>query len=430
MAHSNSPYWKWTYKAAGLAVALTLAGWGTGAEAMEPAAPGLQGAGAGEAPAVPGRGNSPKVLDDLLLDVGAQVSSFGGMYHDEQGRLVVRLTRAEDKPAAQRAIAAIFGVERIPAEGIVAAPAQHSFARLKELQQRITPDVLSLRGAVLTDVDEKTNRVTIGVSDLEARGNMEQRLKALGVPSDMVEVVDVNPIYPASVQGGWRPVPGGVQIEWTPGRYCTLGFTALWGGTLGYVTNSHCSTTMGSLDYGASGQPALSSVAGYEAVDPAFQTGGSCPAGRLCRNSDSAFFSAAGGVGVTPLIAATPGPNQLSINAWLEVPAKVDYPAQGQFVYKTGRTTGTTGGTINFACATVNAGGAVHTYYCNYIASNSYQVAAGGDSGSPVYIRSGNNATLVGLMWGAGPTDFAFSPVGGVRADLGIVPYCQGYKGC
>ncbi|HYO72342.1 MAG TPA: hypothetical protein VEU33_40350 [Archangium sp.] len=368
----------------------------------------------------------------MLLDVGAQVNSFGGMYHDEQGRLVVRLTRAADKPAAQRAIAAIFGAARIPAEGVVVATAQHSFAKLKGLQQRITPDVLSLKGAVLTDVDEKTNRVTVGVSDLEARGNMEQRLKALGVPSDMVEIIEVNPIYPTSVQGGWRPVPGGVQIEWTSGRYCTNGFTALWGSTLGYVTNSHCSTVMGSLDYGASGQPALSSVAAYEAVDPPFQTGGSgsCPAGRLCRNSDSAFFRVASGVSVTPLIPLTPGPNNLSISGWLEVPARVDYPAQGQFIYKTGRTTGTTGGTITQACATINAGGAVHTYYCNYIASNSYQMAAGGDSGGPVYILSGNTATLVGMMWGAGSTEIGFSPMGGVRADLGIVPYCQGYRGC
>ncbi|HYO72344.1 MAG TPA: hypothetical protein VEU33_40360, partial [Archangium sp.] len=366
----------------------------------------------------------------LLLDVGAQVNSFGGMYHDEQGRLVVRLTRAADKPAAQRAIAAIFGAERIPAEGVVVAPAQHSFAKLKGLERRITPDVLSLKGTVFTDVDEKTNRVTIGVSDLEARGNVERRLKALGAPSDMVEVVDAEPVYPTStVQGPWRAVPGGVQIE-TPGYYCTLGFSALWGGTLGFVTNSHCTATMGGVNYGAAGQPTLASVVGYEANDPAFHSGGSCPAGRLCRNSDSAFFSAASGVGFAPLIAVTPGPDQLNVSGWLEVPARVDYPAQGQVVWKTGRTTGTTGGTIYLACANVNSANSPYTYYCNYSASNSFRVAAGGDSGSPVYYRSGNNATLVGLLWGGGDTHFTFSPMGGVRADLGIVPYCQGYRGC
>lgn len=138
---------------------------------------------------------------------------------------------------------------------------------------------------------------------------------------------------------------------------------------------------------------------------------------------------------VLPLVgcsnAATPGPFNLSVAAWLEVPAKTLSLAQGQVVTKTGRTTGTTSGTIQWACATVNST-TPHTYFCNYIATNTMEISRGGDSGSPVYLRSGNNATLAGLLWGGGsnPWHFAFAPLGAVQNELGVLPYCQGFRTC
>lgn len=122
----------------------------------------------------------------------------------------------------------------------------------------------------------------------------------------------------------------------------------------------------------------------------------------------------------------------LSISAWLEVPSKVTYPAQGQVVHKTGRTTGTTSGTIQWACADINSGGTPHTYLCNYIATSSSQNGSGGDSGSPVYIASPGAATITGVMWGAGssPWNFSFSPLGSIENELGVLPYCQGFVGC
>jgi hypothetical protein len=413
---------KWMRRAVGISLAFSLAGGGTAVAEPEPpaVAPGARGP------------QARRTLDESLLEVSATVPGFGGLYHDEQGRLVIRLMRDFEGPAAQRAIAAVFGPEMLPAAGVVYAPARFSFASLKALQERVTPDVLSHVGAVMTDVDEKGNRVVVGVENSEVRQRILKRLEALRVPQDMVEVVEMSPLMPTNtVQAGWRPITGGLQIE-TPGKYCTLGFPALLGTTLGFVTNSHCTQTQGGVESTQAYQPtiATSNLAGTELVDPPYSSGGSCPAGRICRRSDSAFFRA--DTTINPLIAATPGAFNLNISSWLSVPSKTLSLAQGQTVFKTGRTSGTTSGTIQWACATVNSGGTSHTYYCNYIATNSTQNGQGGDSGSPVYFLSGSNATLAGLMWGAGsnPWNFSFSPLSAVQDELGIIPYCQGNTGC
>jgi hypothetical protein len=143
-----------------------------------------------------------RTLDDSLLQVGAAVPGFGGMYYDEKGRLVVRLVHASAAPAAKRAIATVFGPEKIPEEGLVTAPAAHTFAQLKALQERITPDVLSQADAVFTDVDERTNRVAIGIEGAQARPGIEKILERLGGVRDAIDIVEVGPVLPTSVQGG------------------------------------------------------------------------------------------------------------------------------------------------------------------------------------------------------------------------------------
>lgn len=400
-------------RAALLGAALWLGGFGGTAMAQGLATPSPVSAGhdARRAP----------TLDEALLQVEAAAPGFGGMYYDDTGRLVLRMKHAPAAPAAERAIAAIFGKEKIPAAGVVTQPATWSFGQLKAMQERVTPEVLSIAGVVLTDVDERNNRVAIGVENAEARSRVERVLERLGVTRAAIDLVEVSPIQPSSLQWLWRPLAGGLQIETpTPGKYCTLGFSAFQNGTPGFVTNSHCTQTQGGVESTPAYQPTWPDYVGTEVTDPSYASGGSCPAGRLCRYSDSAFIQANS---FNYYVAVTPGPNNTSVSNWLLVSGTVQYPSQGQTVHKTGRTTGTTSGTIQWACATINST-TPHTYFCNYIATNSTQIAAGGDSGSPVFLLSGNNsATLTGLLWGAGTNHFAFAPLGSVQSELGVTPY-------
>jgi hypothetical protein len=406
-------------RAAVLGAALGLGASGGTALAQGPATPGPGLA--GTRPDAPNAGR-PRTLDDALLEVEAAAPGFGGMYYDDKGRLVLRLTHAPAAPAAERAIAAVFGREKLPAAGVVTEPAAWSFRQLKALQERVTPEVLSLAGVVLTDVDERSNRVAIGVENAEARSRVERVLARLGVTRAAIDIVEVSAVIPNNIQGGWRPLAGGPQLE-TPGKYCTLGFSAYQGGTPGFVTNSHCTQTQGGVEYTPAYQSVQPDYVGTEVTDPFYASGGSCPAGRICRYSDSAFFQAS--TSINYYVAQTPGPFNLTVSSWLLATGAVQYPSQGQTVYKTGRSSGTTSGTIQWACATINSGGTPHTYYCNYIATSPAQNAAAGDSGSPVYFISGNTATLTGLMWGSGwnPWHFAFAPLGTVQYELGVTPY-------
>ena len=66
-------------------------------------------------------------------------------------------------------------------------------------------------------------------------------------------------------------------------------------GVLGFLTASHCTPQQWGYDGSAVQQNDAGGVIGVELADPSHWTGTvngfNCPAGRLCRESDAAFFS-------------------------------------------------------------------------------------------------------------------------------------------
>lgn len=93
---------------------------------------------------------------------------------------------------------------------------------------------------------------------------------------------------PATLQGKNRPLLNGIQIS-SGGGICTLGATAVRNGVAGFVTNSHCTNVQGGVESTQFFQAAGSDQVGVEVADPSYFTGDSCPIGRRCRYSDSAF---------------------------------------------------------------------------------------------------------------------------------------------
>ena len=87
-------------------------------------------------------------------------------------------------------------------------------------------------------------------------------------------------------------------------------------------------------------------------------------------------------------------------------------------IYKSGKTTGVTSGTIEGIGVTVNQNG--WSYYNQVKASYS---SAGGDSGAPVYRISFDNLYIIGIHHGVDDDGYAyFSPLSGVVSDLGVYP--------
>jgi hypothetical protein len=321
--------------------------------------------------------------------------------------------------------------ERLSQKGVEIREGQYDFLDLHRWQQQMSPDALALPGVVFTDIDDMTNRLRIGITDLP--GGMravEELLSTVGVPREAVLISETKPVFPA-LRNRRRPLRGGLQINFRNNLLCSLGFIADRQGIRGFVTNSHCTTTQGGVEGTVYHQPIANSSnneVGVEIADPFYFTGGSCPPGRRCRFSDSAFVRATTNTSVGTIAR----PPIVSIN-WNGVDIFTNTgevaPLVGQSVTKVGRTTGRTSGTVQQTCAPYNVADTDITLLCQSRATYSNAL---GDSGSPVFrITSTPIVNLGGIHWGMiGGVIGVFSPITNIQmsGELGPISTCFG--GC
>jgi hypothetical protein len=322
----------------------------------------------------------------------------------------------------------VGGGERLSSNGLEILEGQYDFLDLYRWQQQMSLAVLPLPGVVFTDIDDMTNRLRIGITDLPGRMRaVEELLSTLDVPREAVLISETKPVWP-ELRNRRRPLRGGLQINY-PGWLCTLGFVADRQGVRGFVTNSHCTTTQGWVEGTVYHQPIIDSnnnQVGVEIRDPIYFIGGSCPPGKRCRFSDSAFVRAT----TTTSLGIIARPPIVSIN-WNGVDNFASTgevaPLMGQSVTKVGRTTGRTSGWVEQTCAPFNVAGTNITLLCQSRASYS---CAGGDSGSPVFRITSPPAivNLGGIHWGSGGV---FSPITNIQmsGELGPISTCAG-GGC
>jgi hypothetical protein len=362
------------------------------------------------------------------------------MYLDQDGTMKVYMV-GQKEPANDNLISSlndvitreIGGGQRLTNSGVEVIEGQYSFLDLHSWHQELSPVALSLPGVVFTDLDEKSNRLRIGVEDSkEAFEAVEKSLDGLSVPREAVEISITKPIYPY-LRNFRRPLRGGLQINF--GNFlCTLGFIAVRNGVNGYVTNSHCTTTQGGVQNTVEHQPIASGTTnrvGIEIADPTYFSGSGCPAGRVCRRSDSSFIQVPHPSGPAVAIArgtiARPAVNSFTWNGVdiFNITSEGSAVA-GQAVTKVGRTTGRTAGTVTQTCVNTNVSGTTITQLCQTFANYGN---AGGDSGSPVFrITSLPSVILVGINWGGNGTTSVFSPITNIQQELGALNTCAG--GC
>lgn len=361
--------------------------------------------------------------DDELVRMGKSIPGFGGLFYDEEGRPNVYLL----DPGTAGPVAKSLGA------GVHIRQGDYEFAELVGWRLELRA-LLALPGVVYLDVDETMNRVVLGVDATSRsksldRDRLERELQFRAVPREAVVVRETAPFAEVlGVQDKFRPAPGGVQIHFTS-FLCTLGFNATLGKVSGFVTNSHCSAARGTSDGTRYYQSTTAGGAiGTKMVDPAYITDSRCPAGRKCRFSDSAFVKYdKKNLGNFARIARPTGAGSLNLNpggARFTIKGKADGAAAGQVVNKVGRSTGWSAGPVTSTCVDISSSVTEYTMFCQGLARAN---VAGGDSGSPVFVRTKrNDVTLVGLLWaggtdGAGNTVFAFSPLENVELELGAL---------
>lgn len=375
---------------------------------------------------------TPVTLDDVFWAIGEQVAEFGGLYFDERGAATVVLTELGALGDAEQAVLEYFDAERLGSETLNAVEGLYGFIELHTYRV-MARDVLTVPGVTSLDTDEVANRVSIGLERAEDRAAAEDKLDELGVPLEVVELEVTGALeYSApDYQAELRPMKAGIQIarslpDPTMMGICTMGPISDRFGLRGYLTNSHCTPSIGFVDGNAFSQPSIadpSFAAGTEMVDPPLFTqaqNAACPSGAMCRWSDSAF------VQTTPFSPTRRGRILTDTPAWhtRKITAKEYFPLCGDNVSKSGRTTGQTAGEVTSTCVEIGPGGEVtNTWLCQYKADFDNEK---GDSGSPVYKTTyPDTATLYGLYWGfsekLGAKRAIFSGVANVEADLGFL---------
>lgn len=364
-------------------------------------------------------GPVPRTLEREMLEMGERIPGFGGMFYDAQGYPNVYLREPGD--AAQ--------VKSL-GDNLRVLKGDYEFRQLVRWRDELK-GIMNLPGVVLLDADESLNRVRIGMDKQSRRkalqrNRLERELIFKNIPREAVVVEEVEPFVKAqTVQDTFRPVPGGVQIAFsTPAGLngCTLGYNAFGRFGFGFITNSHCSFTQGGVQGTIYYQNLPNLRIGVEVDDPAYGPLPGCPAGRVCRYSDSLFaLYDDPALGDFPHVVNTNLGSLDTIAPIRTVRAEVSFPSVGQVVYKVGRTTGSSGGTVTASCVTVNVGGTNISLLCQDVVNASAWL---GDSGSPVFFIV-NSATgdiySVGLLWGVNGsgTQFIMSALENIEFELG-----------
>lgn len=135
-------------------------------------------------------------IDDQFAMVADRVPTFGGAYLDQGGTLVILLTEPSEEAGRQSrdALVEIMG-DQFAVERYTVLEARYSFTDLKRWYEsmrdfhRVAPDL------VLTDIDERRNRIKIGLQDPDRyRAAVEAKLDRLGIPRDAVPIEKSEPI--------------------------------------------------------------------------------------------------------------------------------------------------------------------------------------------------------------------------------------------
>lgn len=283
------------------------------------------GAAASPAPDQPQVKEPPyKNADQILAEIGAAVPGFGGYYlqYDPPpcgyygalgpgcggpylGIAYVYMLDTSQQQEARRALEMLVGAERVSQEirEIRVLQGQYSMAQLSQwyaLWHALRASVL-IDGIYWTDLAEGKNRIELRVTEQAAKINVEAKLQGLGIPREAVDIVMGTGIFKRethTLDSQFDLLLGGPKIEIPDsGGVCTLGYVTdrVTGPDTvrGIITASHCTTRLGGPDGAVVFQPTLASNRriGKETIDPDFFTGGICPAGKICRNSDAAFIT-------------------------------------------------------------------------------------------------------------------------------------------
>ena len=336
--------------------------------------------------------------DARLAGIVDDLPGYGGHY-TEDGHLVVWLkANSSDLTRARAAIGdfryrSLSGNEaasqrrRAAVDAMTVRVADYDFRELYGWYGELRRPVWALGSINWTDIDERTNRIEIGVTDQSLTQDVERIVDGLSIPRGAVVVVHDPQVLTPQSDTLSTEVPfrrAGVQVSIdASSNECTMAFSTdrPQDGYWYFVTASHCTSTWGDLDGETIGQPYVGTAIGYEVSDPDYWTNATdtlCTATWKCRKSDVALFRYTTWNFFHGYVA---WPSLGDSVFTTSVPIVTSYdPEVGDTVHMVGRTSGRQSGEVLNTCQdkTSIAGWRI---LCAWTADYD---SDGGDSGAPV----------------------------------------------
>lgn len=307
-----------------------------------------------------------------LQQFGRQVPEFGGAFVDQNAVLTIHLTDLSAVPRATEEIRRELRAQRREHQPLRFVKGDYSYRQLESFYRLLRP-FLGQPGVSRVGVDERDNRLRIGVVGGDVRTRVENGIAALALPpaAFVIEEIDYATITAIrNLTDQVRPLLSGlqvsVQIPRAGSRSGTLAAIVQWNGVSYGLISSHIADPAG---LGRVGHPVYQNSTGARigdvAINPAFSVSSpQCPVNARCRFSDAALValdpsvSTSLGFVARPLSGPGPQPGSLQfddanliellsdgINCYNGQGCMVDW-WPGDSASKIGMVTGWTGGAI------------------------------------------------------------------------------------
>jgi hypothetical protein len=142
------------------------------------------------------------------MDLAQRVPAFGGMFFEHDNNILyVYLTDLSQEEALKQAIKELYGPRWLellmyPQE-IRVLQGQYSYLQLKAWHDCLSWWVLPIPGVTMTDIDDKQNRITIGI-DMSLKAAKKRRvievletaIERLSIPREAVILEEIPPVVP------------------------------------------------------------------------------------------------------------------------------------------------------------------------------------------------------------------------------------------